>query len=305
MESLRTVIVAGSANLAIGFAKGVAGVLSGSAAMLSEAGHSLADTVTELLLFTALRRGARRPDAMHPFGHGKESFFWALLAALGTLIAGAGFAVTHGYHTIRDGEEIGSATPSYIVLVVAFVIESISLARAVRQLTTVARQWRLPRWRFLRRTPDTALIAVLLEDSAALVGLVIAAIGLALTHLTGDAVWDGLASIAIGLLLALIAVALGKANASLLIGRAVSPPLQMAIREEIEELPAVQRVVDLNTMFLGPNSVLVAARVDFTDDESAGALESTSEEAERRLRARFPVIQHVYLDPTPGTHPPP
>jgi cation diffusion facilitator family transporter len=303
-ESLRTVVVAGSANLAIGFAKAIAGVLSGSAAMLSEAAHSLADTVTEVLLFTALRRGARRADARHPFGHGKESFFWALLAALGTLVAGAGFAVTHGYHTIRDGEAIGSAIPSYVVLVVAFVIESISLARAMRQLTRIARQWRLARWRFLRRTPDTALIAVLLEDSAALVGLVLAAAGLSLTRLTGDTFWDGLASIAIGLLLAVVALALGKANASLLIGRAVSQPLQAAIRDELEDLPAVQRVVNLNTMFLGPNSVLVAAQVDFADGESAGTLESTSDEAARRLGQRFPVIRHVYLDPTPGPRPP-
>jgi cation diffusion facilitator family transporter len=297
-ESLRTVLVAGAANLAIAVAKAVAGLVSGSAAMLSEAAHSLADTVTELLLFTALRRGRREADRTHPFGHGKESFFWALLAAFGTLVAGAGFAVTHGYHTIRRGEELGNATPSYVVLAVAFAIESVSLTRATRQLNAEARSWRTSRRLFLRRTPDTALIAVILEDSAALAGLVLAAVGLVLTEATGSPVWDGLSSIAIGLLLAAIATALVKANVSLLIGKAVSTPLQAAIRDELEQLPAVRRVITLNTMFLGPNSVLVAARVDFADHETAAALESTSEDASRRLSARFPIIRHVYLDPT-------
>jgi cation diffusion facilitator family transporter len=302
-ESLRTVIVAGSANLAIAVAKAAAGLLSGSAAMLSEAAHSLADTVTEVLLFTALRRGSRKADALHPFGHGKESFFWALLAALGTLVAGAGFAVTHGYHTIRNGEEIGDTTPSYIVLAVAFAIESVSLTRGLRQVTAEARSWRVPRLTFLRRTPETALIAVVLEDSAALVGLLLAGGGLVLTRVTGNPAWDGVASIAIGLLLAAVAVALGRANASLLIGRAVSPPLQDALRAELERLPAVHRVVELNTMFLGRDSVLVAARVDFDDGVSAAAVESAAEDAARRLSARFPVVRHVYLDPTPGDPP--
>jgi cation diffusion facilitator family transporter len=298
-ESLRTVIIAGLANLAIAAAKAVTGVVSGSAAMLSEAAHSLADTVTELLLFTALRRGAREADERHPFGHGKASFFWALLAALGTLVAGAGFAVIRGIETIRDGEDLGNVTPSFIVLVVAFAIESVSLARANRQLTAVARSWRVSRYRFLRRTPDTALIAVVLEDSAALVGLVLAGTGLALARITGSSVWDGVSSIAIGVLLAVVALALGRANVSLLIGKAVSRPLQAQIQAELEQVPAIRRVLTLNTMFLGPNSVLVAAKVDFDDDASGAMLESTSDEAARRLSAKFPVIRHVYLDPTP------
>jgi cation diffusion facilitator family transporter len=298
-ESLRTVIVAGSANLAIALAKAIAGLVSGSAAMLSEAAHSLADTVTELLLFTALRRGARQADEVHPFGHGKESFFWALMAAIGTLVAGAGFAIIHGYQTIRSGEELGALMPSYVVLAVAFAIESVSLTRAMRQLTTVSRSWSTSRRGFLRRTPDTALIAVIMEDSAALIGLVLAALGLVLTQLTGSSVWDGVSSIAIGLLLAAAALALGKVNVSLLIGRAVSKPLQAEIHAELERLPAVRQVLTLNTMFLGPNSVLVAAQVDFDDHSSGATLESTSDAASRRLAARFPIIRHVYLDPTP------
>jgi cation diffusion facilitator family transporter len=299
-ESTRTVVVAGVANLAIALAKAAAGLISGSAAMLSESAHSVADTVTELLLFTALRRSARPADEQHPFGHGKESYFWALLAALGVLVAGAGFAVVQGVDTIQHGEESGNALPSFLVLIIAFGIECVSLARAVRQLRDVSGRWGVPMLRFLRRTPDTALIAVTLEDSAALAGLVLAGVGLALTQLTGSSVWDGCASIAIGLLLAVVAVALGKTNVSLLIGRAASSVLQEEIREELVRLPSVGRVITLMTMYLGPNSVLVAAHIDFDDNASGANLEATSDEAERRLRARFPIIRHVYLDPTPG-----
>lgn len=299
-ESVRTVVVAGLANLAIGAAKAVAGVLSGSAAMLSEAAHSVADTVTEVLLYLALRRGAREADERHPFGHGKESYFWALVAALGTLVAGAGFAVVHGVDTIRSGEDAGSPLPSYLVLVVAFVIESVSLSRAVRQLRAASRRLRIPMLRYLRITPDTTVKAVTLEDGAALVGLVLAAIGLGLTQFTGSTVWDGAASVAIGVLLAGVAYVLGRTNVSLLIGQATSPALQAEIRAELEKVPAVRQVLSLMTMYLGPTSILVAAEVDFADEETGAGLESASDLAEEHLRTRFPVIRHVFLDPTPG-----
>ncbi len=298
-ESLRTVLVAGGANLSIAVAKAIAGVIGGSAAMLSEAAHSLADTVTELLLFTALRRGARRPDKLHPFGHGKESFFWALTAALGTLVAGAGFAVTHGYHTIRSGEDVGSFRISYVVLAIAAVMESVSLTRAVRQLTAVAHQWGSTRLEYVIRTPNTILKAVLLEDTAGLIGLGIAAAGLVLTEFTGSKVWDGLSSVLIGLLLAATAIVLGRANASLLIGQAVSPELQGEICKELEALPAIHRVVNLSTMYLGPNNILAAAEVDFDDEATGAGVEATAEEAVQRLTGRFPMITHIYLDPTP------
>ncbi|HEY0699843.1 MAG TPA: cation diffusion facilitator family transporter, partial [Micromonospora sp.] len=191
-ESTGTVVVAGLANLVIAAAKLVAGLLSGSAAMLSEAVHSLADTTTEVLLFTALRRGARPADARHPFGHGKESYVWALIAALFTFVGGAGFAVTHGVATIRSGGRGGDYLASYLVLVVSFVMESVSLLRTVRQVRRAARRWSITPAQFLRHTGDTTVQAVFLEDCAALTGLLLAAAGIGLTELTGDQVWDGL-----------------------------------------------------------------------------------------------------------------
>ena len=298
-ESTGTVIVAGLANLAIAVAKAVAGVLSGSAAVLAEAAHSVADTLTEVLLFVALRRGSRPADEDHPFGHGKSAYLWALLAATGTLVLGAGFAVSQGIRTIMAGsQEQGHYTVAYVVLAISFVLEGTSLVRAVRQLRRGAARYRVTVLRFLRRTPDTTVKAVTAEDSAALVGLVLAALGLGLTQLTGSPIPDGVASILIGVLLAVVAMLLVRTNVSLIVGQSPSARLRDGIREEIESLSDVTRVLEVMAMFLGPESLLVAARVDFAETSVTG-LAASADEAERRLRARYPVITHVFLDPTP------
>ncbi len=298
-ESVLTVVIAGLANLVIAAAKAVAGVLSGSAAVLAEAGHSVADTVTEVLLFVALRRGAQPPDELHPFGYGKVSYVWALAAAFGTLILGAGYAVFEGVHTIIYPIETTNFVVSYVVLAISFVVEGTSLTRAISQLRGGARSWRVPLLRYLRRTPDTTLKAVTLEDSAALVGLLLAAIGLGLTQLTGNSLWDGIASIGIGGLLTTIAIALIRTNVSLVVGEATSPRLRQQIMSELEQVAGLERVLELFTMYLGPQSLLVAAKVDFTRASSVADLAIAADEAERRLRKRFPLITQLFLDPTP------
>lgn len=297
-ESVGTVIVAGAANLAIAIAKLIAGVISGSAAMLSEAAHSVADTTTEVLLYQALRRGSRPADQRHPFGYGKESYVWAFFAAMFTFVAGAGFAVTHGVTTILVHEHSGDYLLSYIVLAVSFVIESISLARALRQVRSESRRWGTTPRRFLRLTADTTVKAVFLEDSAALIGLLLAGAGVGLSHATGDEVWDGVASILIGLLLLTVAGILAANNLSLLVGRAVPERLRHEIEQELTGLPEVERIDTLMTMQLGPEDILVAAKVDFSDEATGAAIEAAADEAERRLTERYPEIRYVFLDPT-------
>ena len=297
-ESVLTVIIAGSANLAIAAAKFVAGLLTGSASLLSEAAHSLADTTTEGLLYTALRRGAKDPDDRHPFGYGKESYVWAFLAALFTFVAGAGFSIYHGIETILHGEDIGDFAVGYIVLAVSAVLEGISFFRAVRQVRGEATRWRTSPARFLRATPDTAVKAVFLEDSAALVGLALAAAGLGLTEATGDPVWDGIASICIGVLLLVVAFTLSLANVSLLVGQSVPRRLHQRLRRELAGVPTVDRIDQLLTMQLGPDDVLVAAKVDFDDTATGAEIEAAADEAERRLISVYPSIRYVFLDPT-------
>lgn len=297
-ESLGTVLLAAAVNLAIAGAKAVGGVLSGSGAMLSEAAHSVADTVTEVLLLTALRRSARPPDARHPLGYGPELYFWAFLASVATFIGGAVFAITTGVHTLFHGEERGSPLVSYIVLAIAFVLESTSLLRGVRQTLGEARRWRTPLWTYLRHMPDTTVKAVVFEDSAAIIGLVLAAGGLVGGQLTGSDVFDGGTSILIGLTLAFVAWTLGRDNMSLLIGRSVPDRILDQIRAEIQAPDVVEVVGQVAAVLLGPHDVLVAAKVDFTDDATAGAIERACTDIERRLATRFPAIQQVFLDPT-------
>lgn len=299
-ESLFTVLLAGGVNLAIAAAKAVGGVLSGSSAMLSESAHSLADTVTELLLFTALRRSARPPDDRHPLGYGPERYFWAFLASVATFIGGAVFAVTDGIRTIVGGEEPGGPLVSYIVLAIAFVLEGTSLIRGLRQTSRDARRWRAPLWTYIHRMPDTTVKAVVFEDSAAIVGLVLAAGGLVAVQLTGSDIWDGITSILIGLTLAYVAFTLGRDNMSLLIGRSVPDGIRRQIREEITAPEVVADVGELAAILLGPDDILVAAKVDFVDSVAAGRIEEVCESIERRLSERFPEIRQVYLDPTPA-----
>ena len=299
-ESTGTVVVAGLANLGIAIAKLVGGLLSHSSAMLSEAAHSLADTITEVLLFVALKRGNKAPDARHPVGYGRETYFWALLACLATFTLGAGFSFYQGVETILEGEEQGSPTIAYVVLAVSFVLEGASWLKAVRQVRRSARRWGTTPRRYLAETTDTTVKAVTFEDSAALVGLVLAALGLFLEQVTGDPVWDGLAAILIGLLLLLVAGSLARANVSLLIGRSISPRLQDELRAEIAGLPQVEGVPVLLTSVIGPGQLAVMAKVDFADTATVADVERASDEAERRLVARHGGVRFVFLDPTPG-----
>ncbi|MEU9130532.1 cation diffusion facilitator family transporter [Kitasatospora sp. NPDC048540] len=298
-ESTRTVLVATAANLVIAVAKLFTGMLGGSAAMLSEAAHSFADTVTELLLLTALRRSDRPADEEHPFGYGHEAYFWAFLAALATFLAGSLVSVVRGVQEITAGSEPGHYPLSYAVLALAAVCEGVSWRQAARQVRREAARWRVSSLRLLRVTPDTTVKAVALEDSAALVGLVIAAGGLAGSQLTGSPVWDGIASVLIGVLLAVVAVVLTSANKSLLIGQSVPPAMREALRAELLAIPETARVITLFTMVLGPREVLLAARVDFHDEHGSAAVEAACETAERRIRERFPTVGQVFIDPTP------
>ncbi|MGW8995199.1 cation diffusion facilitator family transporter [Streptomyces zhihengii] len=305
-ESAFTVIVAAIANLGIAAAKLVAGLVSGSSAMLSEAAHSLADTVTEVMLLAAVKRGDRPADEDHPLGHGPERYIWALLASVATFVGGAVFSFYDGIHSLTHDAEPGDPLLAYIVLAIAFVLESYSLRTGVHQARAEARLLHYGFGRYLRRTPDTAVKAVVMEDSAALVGLLLAAGGLLGGQLTGSGVWDGIASLLIGVLLVYVAWVLGRSNAQLLIGRPLPACLRASVREEILSVPHIVDVLELTTLIQGPRETLVAAKVDFRDASSARQVEWACEEAEQQLRERWPSIRRVYLDPTPGlgTEPP-
>ena len=292
-----TVLVAGAANIVVAAAKLAAGLLTGSSAMLAETAHSAADTLNQAFLLTSVHQADRPADPDHPFGYGQERYFWSLLAAFGIFIAGAGFSVFEGLLALRGGGDRNPAI-AYVVLGICFAAEGTSLLRATSQVRAEARSSGTHLLAHVRSSPDTTVKAALFEDSAALAGLVLAAAGLVLEQLTGSPVWDGAASIAIGGLLVVVAIRLGLDNRELLIGRAADPKMQQLIRDEIERTPGIDDLLELLTMHLGPDQLIVAARVALSDEVSANGAEDLADDIDRRLADRLPVVPTVFIDPT-------
>lgn len=297
-ESARTVLLAGGANLVIAIAKAVGGVLSGSTSMVAEAAHSVADTLNQVFLLTALKRSERPADQSHQFGYGKERYFWSLLAAVGIFVLGAGFSGLEGVRAILSPEKLTDLWLAYLILGVAFIFEGISWLRAVRQLHSEASELDRGTVEHLRRSTDPTVKTVAFEDTAALIGLVLAALGITLHAVTGLGFFDGAASVAIGVLLVGVAYALGKENKSLLIGESLEPEMQEGVRRAIYASDGIDEIVELMTMRLSPDEVLVAARVDLDDAANGERLEQVADEVDQRIRKEFPEIRHVFLDPT-------
>jgi cation diffusion facilitator family transporter len=299
-ESKKTVLAALFANLAIAAAKTVAGLLGGSAAMLAEAAHSFADTMNQVFLLVSLSLGDREPDEDHPFGYGKERFFWALLAAVFIFVSGALFSLWQGVHGLLVGETVeGGYLLTYGVLVFALVAEGSSWWRAAHQVRSEAATAGKPVRVYVRQSNDPTVKTVLFEDSAAVAGVLLALAGVGLHQLTGMAFFDAGASILIGVLLAYIAYRLGRDTKGLLIGEAARPEQREALRRTILAYPEVEAVLELLTMHLGPASLLVAVRLDLRDGLSSQQVEAVSTRIEAELAEVVPEVTQVFLDPTP------
>lgn len=293
-----------AANIGVAIAKLVAGVLTGSSAMLSEGAHSVGDTGTELLLLTALKRSARPADRSHPFGYGKERYFWSLLASVSIFTAGALFSIYQGVTTlVGEPEEHRNVIVAYVVLAVAFLLEGTSLVQAVRQVRRERSEQEVGLRTYLHRSDDPTVTTVLFEDSTALVGLLLAFAGLALTQLTGSPVWDGVASLAIGLLLVVVAYGLGRSNMALLIGRQADPRLVGDVTAWLRGQPEVVAVVDILTMLTGTDQVLLGARLDFDDRSTSDEIEKACVRMDEELRGTFPDLDEIFLTPVPRGDP--
>ncbi len=294
-ESKLVLFAALAANLGIAVAKFVAAGMTGSAAMLTEGFHSVVDSLNQLLLLYGQKRAARPADATHPAGYGRELYFWSFVVAILIFATGAGLSVYEGVVHLRAPEPPQDPTIAYVVLVVSFLLEGASWITAIRGFAGAKGKqgW----WEAIRRSKDPPAFIVLFEDSAALVGLVIAGAGIFLSHTTNDGRWDGVASILIGVVLGVVAILLARESMGLLIGERASPELVAAIRAAIDARPEVVRVGEVITVHLGPQSVFVATSVDFVDSVSAGAVEVLIADVEKRLRNDWPEIGSVYIKP--------
>ena len=270
--SLVTVVVALVANGLVAVAKSVAAFLTGSAAMVAEAAHSWADTGNEVFLLVAERTGRRDPDESHPLGYGRGTYVWSLIAAFGLFAAGSVVSVWHGVGQLGGEVEEPNHLINYIVLGVAFVLEGISLVQATRQVVGESRRWGMRPLKFVESTSDSTLRAVFMEDSAALIGLLLAAGGIVLHQVTGNALFDALGSIAVGVLLGLVAIFLIRRNMTYLVGAEIPPDLEVRILATLKERPEISRVSYLHVEYVGPHRFFIVAAVDLTGDDREAVL---------------------------------
>jgi len=283
-DSTFTVLVAFSANLVIAVAKTAAAGVSGSASMSAEAAHSWADTGNEVFLLVANRRGGRAADARRPLGYGREAYVWSLLAAVGLFVVGAAVSIWRGVTELLHGAGSGEDYQlAYLVLAVAFVLEGTSLMQAVRQLRREANRFDADVLEYALRTSDPTVRAVFAEDSAALVGIVIAFLGMLLHQLTGEMLWDAIGSILVGVLLGVVAVVLIDRNRQFLTGEPGSPRIREAIAARLTDYPEVAEVRFLRAEFIGPKQLFVIASVDLVGDRVESSVAKTLRALEQRL----------------------
>jgi len=292
-DSLVTVLVAFGANLLIAIAKTVAAVMTGSASLVAEAAHSWADAGNEVFLLIADRRSGRRRDVSHPLGYGREAYVWSMFAAFGLFSAGSIVSIWHGFTELLDPEPATNYPIAYIVLAIAFVLEGVSFLQALRQTRRAAESLhRQPIWHILN-TSNPTLRAVFFEDSAALVGLLIAGAGVGLHQLTGSPTPDAIGSIAVGLLLGVVAVLLIDRNRRFLVGEEVDPVVRSAVLAGLIQHPEIDRVTYLHLEFVGPGRMYLVAAIDMTGDQAEHDLAVRLRRVERELERNDNVEEAV------------
>jgi cation diffusion facilitator family transporter len=299
--STRVVYAALAGNVGIAIAKFVAYGISGASAMLAEAIHSLVDSVDQILLLIGESRGRRPPDPDHPLGHGMESYFWSFIVAVMVLLVGGGASFYQGVHHILSPEAIKSPTISFAVLGIAALFEGSTLAVGYREFKRVVRGRNVRLWTFIHASKDPSLYASLLEDSAALVGIAIAALGV-----LGSAVFhvrwaDGAASLAIGGLLTAVAIVLANETRSLIAGEAVARPVMDDLKRRLSADPRIEQVTEIATLHLGPKAVLVALTISFKSDMTLSDLRQAIRDLTIALKQVDGRIAYVYVRPAPDS----
>ena len=291
----KAVVAALMANAGIAVAKFVGFVITGSASMLAESIHSVADSGNQALLLLGGKRARRAADDEHPFGYGRERYFWAFVVALVLFSLGGAFAIFEGIEKIRHPHELESVRVAIGILLFALVLESWSFRTAIHEARPIKgdASW----WQFIRRSKNPELPVVVLEDFGALIGLIFALVAVTTAHLTDDAIYDGIGTLLIGILLTAIAVVLAIEMKSLLIGESATAKVQEEIRAGITGDPEVERLIHLRTQHIGPEELLIGAKVSFADDLAVAELAGAVDRLEARVRERVPEARIMYIEP--------
>ncbi|MFD0904555.1 cation diffusion facilitator family transporter [Actinomadura sediminis] len=291
----KAIVAALAANLGIAVSKFVAFVFTGSSSMLAESIHSVADSGNQGLLLVGQKRSKRRRTPKHPFGYGRERYFYAFVVAVVLFTVGSVFSLYEGYHKISHPEEVKSAGWAFGVLTAAIIMEIFSFRTAIVESNRVRgdKSW----WEFIRRAKAPELPVVLLEDLAALLGLFLALFGVTMAVVTGDGVWDGIGTVAIGVLLGAVAMILAIETKSLLIGEGADPEQEERIVAALESVDEVDHVMHIRTQYVGPEEMLIAAKIAVHHDDTAVEVARGIDAAEAKIRADFPEARLIYLEP--------
>jgi len=298
-QSLLTVLIAFLANVLIAIAKSVAAVITSSASMVAEAAHSWADAGNEIFLLIADRRSERGRDSEHPMGFGREAYVWSMFAAFGLFTAGAVVSIWHGVQQLIEPEEASNFLVAYVVLGIAFVLEGVSFTQATLQARRMAAQLDRSVKDYILNTSNPTLRAVFAEDAAALIGITIATIGIALHQVTGSATPDAIGSILVGLLLAVVAVFLIDRNRRFLVGEEVRPEVRQDVLRKLLDRPDIDRITYLHLEFVGPGRLYLVASVDMAGDDVEHSLAVRLRQVERELEEHENIEEAVLTLATP------
>jgi len=297
-ESIRTIVIALLANILIAVAKLIAGLVTGSTGMLAEAAHSAADSVNEVFLAVGMHRDRQPADATHPLGHGRERFLWAFMAAIASFLIGGGVSIALAIAHLKAPHPVSGGLVAWIVLAISFAADGASWLQGMRQARRQAKEYGTTVWRYLVRASDPVVRAVVVEDSAALIGLCLAASGLLLSKILGTSLPDSLASLLIGLLLAVTAFGLARSLADFLVGRSLSAPLFEKLYAIVEEDPAIEQVLSLRAIYTGPEEVIVVAKVHPAQSLNIEQLTQAMDDLDHKIRRALPLVADVFVDVT-------
>ncbi|WP_062438169.1 cation diffusion facilitator family transporter [Herbidospora daliensis] len=291
----KAIVAALVANLSIAVAKFVAFLFTGSSSMIAESVHSVADSGNQALLLLGGKRAARERTEQHPFGYGRERYFYSFVVAVVLFTIGALFSLYEGVHKLQHPEDLTSPQWAFGVLIFAIIAEAFSFRTAIKE--SLPFKGNLTWWQFIRRSKSPELPVIVLEDLGALLGLIFALFGVTMAVVTGNGVWDGVGTVMIGVLLGVIAIVLAIETKSLLIGESAGPEVDAQIRQALESAPEVTRVIHMRTLHVGPEELLVAAKIAVQHDDTAAEVARGIDEAEQRIRAAVPIARIIYLEP--------
>ena len=297
-QSTRTIVIALLANIVIAVAKLIAGITSGSTGMLAEAAHSAADSANEVFLAIGLHRDRKPADATHPLGHGRERFLWAFMAAIASFLIGGCLSIALAIAHLKAPHPVAGGAAAWIVLGIAFLADGVSWMQSMRQARRQAKEYGTNVWRYILRSSDPVVRAIVVEDSAALIGLCLAAGGLLLSRTLGTSLPDSLASLLIGLLLSVTAFGVARPLADFLVGRSIPAPLFEKLEAIVRDDAAIEKVLSLRAIYSGPEEVIVAAKVHPSGRLNMEQLTRAMDDLDGRIRRELPLVADVFIDVT-------